>query len=60
MMKKLGLSAFWTSLLLASLFTLSSAASKLGGVAEDLWGNAIDLSQLQEGVVLLHPISTSN
>lgn len=53
--------AFGTILLLAILL-LAQPASALGlwGTAEDLWGNKIDLSALTEGVVLIHPLSTSH
>ena len=34
--------------------------TKLEGVAEDLWGNKIDLSKYNKGLVLMHPFSPSN
>jgi hypothetical protein len=37
-----------------------ATAVQLWGVAEDLWGDKIDLSKLQNGVVVIHPLSTSH
>jgi hypothetical protein len=60
MTKRHGLQAIVTFALLAILLAPSNASFKLWGTAEDLWGNKIDLSQLNEGIVVLHPFSTSN
>ncbi len=35
-------------------------AVRLTGRAEDLWGNAVDLSQYAKGAVIIHPFSPSN
>ncbi|MFB0552903.1 MAG: hypothetical protein ACETWQ_06255 [Phycisphaerae bacterium] len=35
-------------------------ATKLKGIAEDLWGNKINLSSYDKGVVLIHPFSPSD
>jgi len=47
-------------LLPAVLFASHAQAAKLWGTAEDLWGDKIDLSKLGDGVVVIHPISTSH
>lgn len=35
-------------------------ATELEGMAEDLWGNKINLSKYDKGVVLIHPFSPAD
>ncbi len=60
MMIKRSCYAFGTILLLTIFLAQPASAVRLWGTAEDLWGNKIDLSALTEGVVLIHPLSTSH
>jgi hypothetical protein len=60
MLKKSGWAVLLTFVLIGDLFTSASGALKLYGTAEDQWGNQIDLAQLNKGIVVIHPLSTSH
>ena len=60
MVKKRGLLSLVTFVLMATLLSQANASLKLYGTAEDLWGNKIDLSRHNKGIVVIYPLSTSH